>query len=146
MRLCIMILVIFSLSFGKNHSLTLGIDENINLLSLRNDYSLAENSHLYISVGFGLGFSGFFTGFKYDPNPRNFGNSYTVGLGFSDGGRDRNDEREINKVFQASIFRKLIVNESNKSFLNVGFTYWKVINSKSQPINFLPVISYSINF
>ena len=145
MRCLLTILIIFSYSFPKNLSFSAGIDENINLLSLRNDFTLDESNNLFATVGVGLGFNMFFSGFKYDSNYRNVGNSIIIGIGASEG-RDRNNEAIINKSMQLSFFRKLMIGRSNKSFLNLGITYWKVFDSKNQPISYLPVLSYNINF
>ena len=140
----IVIIIIISCCFSKNLSFSAGIDENINLLSLRNDFTLDESNNLFATVGLGLGFNMFFSGLKYDSNYRNVGNSIIIGIGVSEG-RDRNNEAIMNKSMQVSFFRKLM-GRSNKSFLNLGITYWKVFDSKNQPISFLPVLSYNINF
>lgn len=145
MRFQVIVIIIISCCFSKNLSFSAGIDENINLLSLRNDFTLDESNNLFATVGVGLGFNMFFSGFKYDSNYRNVGNSIIICIGVSEG-RDRNNEAIINKTMQVSFFRKLMIGRSNKSFLNLGITYWHVFDSKKQPISYLPVLSYNINF
>ena len=144
MRYILIILTFATCVFTKNISFSFGWDENAAIISLKNDFSLQKGSNLYFSSGVGIGVNMFFAGLKYDSNHKSYGNSFLINLGFAE-----QEDKSINKYLQISFFRKLIINESKKSFLNIGLSTiskFDDLNDISHRRPIFPILSYNLYF
>ena len=144
MRYIFIILTFITCVFTKNISFSFGWDENAAIISLKNDFSLKKGSNLYFSSGIGIGINMLFAGLKYDSNHKHYGNSFLINVGFTE-----QEDRSINKYLQISFFRKFIISQSKKSFLNIGLSTiseFDDLNDKSHRRIIFPILSYNLYF
>jgi len=144
MRYIFIILTFITCVFTKNISFSFGWDENAAIISLKNDFSLKKGSNLYFSSGIGIGINMLFAGLKYDSNHKHYGNSFLINVGFAE-----QEDRSINKYLQISFFRKFIISQSKKSFLNIGLSTIREfddLNDKSHRRIIFPILSYNLYF
>ena len=144
MRYILIILTFITCVFTKNISFSFGWDENAAIISLKNDFSLQKGSNLYFSSGIAIGVNMFFAGLKYDSNHKHYGNSFLINVGFAE-----QEDRSINKYLQISFFRKFIISQSKKSFLNIGLSTIREfddLNDKSHRRIIFPILNYNLYF